>query len=210
MNPCHFDVLHALTIKGMAQPGALAVTAGQGQDDVLCELDRLRQDGYAVHLERRGSWRVTPEGRDRHAELLADDTPAPARDRLHPAYDRFLPLNQRFKGLCTRWQVRGGAPNDHTDSDHDAAVIAELSELHAEAEPVLGELAEVRDRFARYGERLTGALSRLRAGEANAFTGVLCDSYHDVWMELHRDLLLSLRLDRSEEEARQASAGVGR
>ncbi|HET8662293.1 MAG TPA: hypothetical protein VFM55_25345 [Micromonosporaceae bacterium] len=210
MNLCHFDVLHALTIKGMAQPGALALTAGQDQDDVLRELDRLRQDGYAVHLERRGSWRVTPQGRDRHAELLADDTPAPARDRLYPAYDRFLPLNHQFKGLCTRWQVRGGAPNDHTDPGHDAAVIAQLGELHAEAEPVVGDLAGVRDRFARYGERLDRALGRLHAGEVNAFTGVLCDSYHDIWMELHRDLLLSLKLDRAEEEARQASAGVGR
>lgn len=210
MSSYHFDVLHALTIKGMAQPGALAAIAAQDHEAVLGELDRLRQDGLAVHLERRGSWRVTPEGRDRHAELLEHDTPAEARDRLYPVYERFLPLNQRLKAACTRWQVRDGAPNDHADPHYDQAAIAELGEVHAQAVLLVADLARVRDRFARYADRLAGALGRVRAGEANAFTGVMCDSYHDIWMELHRDLLLSLNTDRAAEEARQASAGASR
>jgi hypothetical protein len=29
---------------------------------------------------------------------------------------------------------------------------------------------------------------------------VLCESYHDVWLELHRDLSLCLKIDRAAEE----------
>jgi hypothetical protein len=36
-------------------------------------------------------------------------------------------------------------------------------------------------------------------GERNLFTGVMCGSYHDVWMELHEDLILTLRIDRTSE-----------
>lgn len=209
MSSLEFDVLHALAIKGMAQPAALAVTAARDRDEVSRELERLRGDGSVAFLQRRATWRLSPDGRARFDELLEQDTPHAASDRLYPAYDRFLPLNLRLKEACTRWQTRGGAPNDHTDPGYDQAVIAELGELHAQTAPVLVDLAGVRVRFARYARRLAGALSRVRAGELDAFTGVLRDSYHDIWMELHRDLLLSLRTDRAAEQARQTSAGAG-
>ena len=37
------------------------------------------------------------------------------------------------------------------------------------------------------------------AGDHQLFTGVMCGSYHDVWMELHEDLILTLGIDRAEE-----------
>ena len=36
-------------------------------------------------------------------------------------------------------------------------------------------------------------------GETNMFTGVMCGSYHDVWMELHEDLLQLQGIAREEE-----------
>jgi hypothetical protein len=39
----------------------------------------------------------------------------------------------------------------------------------------------------------------VKAGEQKQFTGVMCSSYHDVWMELHEDLILTLRIDRVAE-----------
>jgi hypothetical protein len=47
--------------------------------------------------------------------------------------------------------------------------------------------------------RLTTALEKVKAGDQKQFTGVMCGSYHDVWMELHQDLLLTLGIDRAEE-----------
>jgi len=36
-------------------------------------------------------------------------------------------------------------------------------------------------------------------GETNMFTGVMCGSYHDAWMELHEDLILTQGIDRTAE-----------
>ena len=45
--------------------------------------------------------------------------------------------------------------------------------------------------------RFSTALERLRAGDTDAFTRPLTDSYHDVWMQLHEDLLLTMGRERS-------------
>ncbi|MFE7031490.1 hypothetical protein ACFU9Y_14370 [Streptomyces sp. NPDC057621] len=205
-----FDVLHVLALKGMAATDPLVAGSRYEREDVLAELEKLRADGLATHMERRGLWRVTPEGRDRHAALLDEDltdddvtghdVTGDARDRLRPGYELFLPLNDRFKELCTRWQLRDGVTNDHTDPAYDRARLDELGALHEESMPVVDRLTGVRPRFGRYTDGLTRALTRLRGGEQQAFTGVLCDSYHDVWMELHRDLLVSLKIERETEE----------
>ncbi|MDT0442533.1 hypothetical protein [Streptomyces johnsoniae] len=195
-----FDVLHALVVKGMAQSAPLAEITGRGTDEVLRELEALRTEGLATHMERRGLWRVTPKGRARHGELMDEDVPAHDRDLLRPGYEHFVPLNGRFKDTCTRWQVRDGVPNDHTDAAYDEALLKELEAQHEEAVAIIDRLAEVRSRFQRYGDALADALARLRNGEQKAFTGVMCDSYHDVWMELHRDLLVSMKIQREDEE----------
>jgi hypothetical protein len=200
-----FEVLHALVIKGMTGPGPLTACTGLDDHVIVGTLDQLRAAGLASHQPARDLWRLSAAGREQHARLLDEDVPA-GLPGLRPAHARFLPLNTRLKELCLRWQVRGGAPNDHGDAAYDQARIAELGALHPEAAGVIAELAAVRDRFGRYSRRLSAALDRVRGGEPAAFTGVRCDSYHDVWMELHRDLLLSLRIGREAEEAGEAGA----
>ena len=54
-------------------------------------------------------------------------------------------------------------------------------------------------RLAPYGPRLARTCQRVVEGETNMFTGVMCGSYHDVWMELHEDLILTQGIDRSAE-----------
>ena len=58
----------------------------------------------------------------------------------------------------------------------------------AEAEPVVSEMGGVLERLSPYSSRLTVVLGRVKQGETNLFTGVMCGSYHDAWMELHEDL----------------------
>jgi hypothetical protein len=202
--------LHVLAVKGAARLPLLAAADGRAESELAVELERLKEAGHAAHLPRREMWRITPDGRAAHTAWLETEVPAEARQRLEPGHGRFLPLNHRFKEMCTRWQLRGGEPNDHTDAGYDAALVAELSGLHEESTRLLAELAAVRPGFARYAERLAAALDRLRGGETNAFTGVMCESYHDVWMDLHRDLLLTLRIEREAEEAAGEAAGAAR
>ena len=54
-------------------------------------------------------------------------------------------------------------------------------------------------RLARYIERLDDAAAAVAKGEIKRFTGVMCESFHDVWMELHEDLIVLQGIDRAEE-----------
>ena len=107
-----------------------------------------------------------------------------------------------MKAACTDFQVRADQTlNDHTDPDYDAAVIARLGDINRRVQPVVAELAEAFDRFGHYGPRLEAALSRVLDGDINWFTKPSLDSYHEVWFELHEDLLVTLGIDRAAEQA---------
>ena len=43
------------------------------------------------------------------------------------------------------------------------------------------------------------ASTRVAGGDTKQFTGVMCESFHDVWMELHEDLIVLQRIDRTHE-----------
>ena len=64
---------------------------------------------------------------------------------------------------------------------------------------MLDGFAAVVPRFAAYRHRLTGAAARAANGETKMFTGVMCGSFHDIWMELHEDLIQLLGVDRHAE-----------
>ncbi len=115
------------------------------------------------------------------------------------AYGRFLAINAQFKELCGAWQLFDGKPNDHSSAEYDAAVIENLSHLHTSAEPAIRTFGATFERMDGYGPRLESVLIRILDGESNMFTGVMCGSYHDVWMELHEDLILTQGLDRTSE-----------
>jgi DNA polymerase III epsilon subunit-like protein len=118
-------------------------------------------------------------------------------DALAERYATFLGENVSFKELCGRWQLRDGRHNDHADPRYDAEVLAELGDLHDRAAPVVADFGELFERMRPYQARLSTVLDRLRSGETGLFTGVMCGSYHDVWMELHEDLILTQRVDRA-------------
>ncbi|TQC48794.1 MarR family transcriptional regulator [Rhodococcus sp. WS4] len=188
-----FLVVHALTVKGVASETALAEVTGLSDDAVLAEVELLLEEGLVRRRKGRlGGIALLPEGKVAHAEMLPADVGAAAKDALVTTYTAFLPVNSRFKDLCTRWQLRGSEPNDHTDAEYDAGVISELAALHAEALESLEPVANALSRFHRYPVRLGAALERVQAGENAAFTKPMAESYHDVWMELHQDLLISL------------------
>ncbi|MFB4309961.1 hypothetical protein [Actinomadura sp. GTD37] len=181
-----FEVLHALCVKGMAGAAYLSLMTGRPESAVLPAARDHVAAGAAVFVAAREVWRITEPGRSRHAaEVRADLTPA-AAGALRACHDRFVPLDHRVKELCTRWQRREAAA--------EADVRAELADLHRDLLAVAARMAGTRPRYARYAERLTAARDRFESGDAKALTGVLCDSYHEVWMELHRDLRLTLDL----------------
>jgi phosphoenolpyruvate-protein kinase (PTS system EI component) len=193
-----FLVIHALRIKGFSPASTIAelsTLSDARADEILAELAAL---GLTKHLEARDLWQLTPEGKNRHAELL----PAVCADQavgLRPHYAEFLELNTRLKELCTTWQTRDGEVNDHTDEAYDAARLAELDQLTRDCGPTLDGFAAAVPRFEAYRHRLTAASARAVGGETRMFTGVMCGSFHDIWMELHEDLIQLLGVDRGAE-----------
>jgi len=193
-----FLTLHALRIKGFAGAESLADIADAHVDSVRPLLSRLADAGLCRHLAARDLWQLTPAGREHHLALLPE-MPAEQTLVVRTHYEPFLEFNLGFKELCNRWQMRGAEPNDHSDPEFDHARVVELQQMHNEALVSLRGFAAELPRFETYERRLTIALTRLEEGDTRMFTGVMCGSYHNVWMELHEDLVQLLGVDRHAE-----------
>jgi hypothetical protein len=196
-----FVTFHALRIKGFASVDGLADLTGQPHDDIQVHLSDLLAAEHAQYREARKLWQITPTGKTVHAAHVASerDLAAEAVAAVQARYHGFLTLNDEFKELCTDWQLRNGEPNDHSDAKYDAKQIKRLEALDASAQPIVTAFGVAFARYAPYAPRLTDALGRLKAGDQKQFTGVMCNSYHDVWMELHEDLIVTLGIDRAAE-----------
>ena len=194
----NFLILHALRIKGFGAAEVLADICGASVELVRSVLSTLAAAGMCRYLEARDLWQLTPAGRDHH-QALRPVMPDGQSKKLRAHYEPFLEFNLRFKDLCNRWQMRGVDPNDHTDHEFDKARVVELRQTHSAALIHLRGFVSEIPRFETYERRLTHALARLEEGETRMFTGVMCGSYHDVWMELHEDLVQLLSVDRDAE-----------
>ena len=136
---------------------------------------------------------------------MAEDREAWGADRAEAGLDSFLDLDGRMKVIVTAWQMRevDGAPvlNDHTDAAYDAAVLADLAALHVDADVWLANLMEELPRLGAYNVRLTRAADLVAGGDHNYIASPRLDSYHNVWFELHEDLILLAGRTREDEVA---------
>jgi hypothetical protein len=195
-----FRTFHALRIKGFAKADVIAEVADLPLSLVEEHLQGLHAREWVQFREARELWQLTPVGREEHHIALAEDVGGShMAAQLHEPYHEFLHLNDRFKSLCGDWQLRAGQPNDHSDEPSDLEVVARLVALNSEVAPVVARMGAVLARLAPYGPRLARTCQQVVSGETKMFTGVMCGSYHDVWMELHEDLILTQGIDRSAE-----------
>lgn len=195
-----FRTFHALRIKGFAKADTVAEVADLPLSVVEDHLRDLQSREWAQFREARELWQLTPVGREEHRIALAEDVAGThVSDELRDPYGRFLVLNESFKTLCGDWQLRGGQPNDHSDAGYDGGVIARLVELDASARPIVAQMGATLARLAPYAPRLEQTCQAVVGGDTKMFTGVMCGSYHDVWMELHEDLILTQGIDRAAE-----------
>jgi hypothetical protein len=190
---------HALRIKGFAPAEMLVDMVALELNLVQENLNVLAGSGFAVFREARSLWQLTPDGRQAHLEALARDVQNFDLEALKSHYRSFLQINETFKSLCGDWQLRGGAPNDHSDSQYDQEVIDRLQRLHEHAQPVVSSMATEVPRLNPYGVRLEQAVTQVSNGSVTMFTGVMCGSFHDIWMELHEDLILTQGINRADE-----------
>jgi hypothetical protein len=196
-----FLVAHALRLKGFAERQTVAAITGLDGADVERHLRDLGGGGLASYREGRLSgWTLTPEGKAHHAEAVSAELDAAGvRPDVDDAYRRFLALNADMLAVCTAWQMRGDAMNDHSDAVYDKDVVDQLVGIHDRVRPVTADLRDRLCRYSPYGRRLRAALERILGGEHEWFTKPVIDSYHTVWFELHEDLLCTLGIDRGKE-----------
>ena len=189
-------VLHVLRVRGFVTPEGFTESLGRHPADVLAS---LVQAELVRHIEKRDMYGLLPAGRERHAARLDELVGESARAGLAEHYPAFLELNDGFKQLCTEWQVRHDEPNDHSDAGYDRSCIDRLLRLASDARSVIDRFSAALPRMSRYNDRLALAAERVADGEIKKFTGVMCGSFHDIWMELHEDLIVLQHIDRGEE-----------
>ena len=202
-----FLVLHGCKLKGFSEPSAIGPVIGMKPPAVTKILQGLVKEGLAKYLEggRISGFALTPAGKEEQVRLAADDLHrSGSRSVVSDAYERFLVLNADLLAVCTAWQVRDldrNILNDHGDRDYDAGVIKRLADVHVGVTPITVSLSAVLLRYHQYHPRLQVALDKVRKGNHEWFAKPILDSYHTVWMELHEDLLSTLRIERASEDA---------
>jgi DNA-binding MarR family transcriptional regulator len=190
------DVLQAVRLKGRVTVADLATTIGEEQATVVETVDSLVASGLLVEGK---TLKISPDGRVRLGELLAEERAAVDSAAVAAAYDEFRPVNAEFKALVLDWQLRDGQPNTHDDLDHDAAVLARLDAVHDRVAPILAAVTAEVSRLSAYGDKLAAALAKVKSGDTAWVTRPLVDSYHTVWFELHEELILIAGLTREDE-----------
>jgi hypothetical protein len=149
--------------------------------------------------------RLSPDGRARLTELLADERRHLDAKAFAQVYDDFRAVNRDFKSLVSDWQLRDGEPNDHGDAGYDGVVLGRLDDLHQSVLPILASATEQLPRLDAYTAKLSAALDKVHAGDITWLTRPIIDSYHTVWFELHEELIGAAGLTR-EDEARSGHA----
>ncbi|WP_419929197.1 transcriptional regulator [Candidatus Poriferisocius sp.] len=189
----------------MAEVDTVAHAAGLSEDQAAGALLELGEQGWARYRDgnRAKGWMLLGEGRAEAERLAtAEMEDSGQRSAVFDLYEAFKVLDPELKQACTDFQIRGDQTlNDHTDPDYDAAVIARLADINRRVQPIMASLTEALGRLGHYGPRLDFALSQVESGDINWFTKPTLDSYHEVWFELHEDLLVTLGIDRASELA---------
>jgi pyruvate,orthophosphate dikinase len=200
-------LVRVLHIKGFATPGGLAPVVLSNPATVAPLLESMNDEGL---LKMMGEmYQLSEEGKNLGERLMEEDRSNWSTEGATAALDDFLDLDGRMKEIVTSWQMRevDGEPvlNDHTDEGYDKAVLDELVKLHAEATDWLAPLIPELQRLDTYRIRLIRAAEEIAEGNHSYIASPHIDSYHNIWFELHEDLIqLAGRTREGETEAGRA------
>jgi hypothetical protein len=189
-------LLQAVRLKGRARAADLAATLDEDAAAVESSVRELTDAGLLVD---GGTVRLSPAGRARLDELLADERGSIDDEAFARTYDEFRSVNREFKSLVSQWQLKDGEPNDHADAVYDAAVLSRLDDVHRTVLPILASASGQLPRLDAYSAKLSAALDRIHAGDAVWLARPMIDSYHTVWFELHEELIGAAGLIREDE-----------
>jgi hypothetical protein len=179
--------LMVVRVQGIASLQRAAAALDVSEEDARQRLNALAaEELVSERTGRVAGFSLTPKGAETFDKLLAEEGLRTSED-LRDRYDRFMTVDPLVKRTCSRSQ-----------SDGPEAALDDLLPLHDKARSCLRKIAQCAPRYATYLTRLDRCVERLSDGDHTAFTKPLAESYHQVWWELHQDLLLTLGLEREE------------
>lgn len=182
-------LLMAVRVRGRADAAQVARAAGCTEAEAAAALMQAEARGMVAPLARGGPGVVTltDAGREALTHLLT----AESFDRaaLAARYERFLVVDRELKQAITTWQLA----DETAKSDAQAAVMA----IAAIAGGVALSLAQVVARLGPYPGRIALAAGAIATGDARFVASPRVDSLHQVWFELHEDLLVTLGRSRA-------------
>jgi pyruvate,orthophosphate dikinase len=178
-------VLMALRVKGRAPAAVVSAVSGIPESDVRRSLDAAGARGAVAGVPPDEAYRLTDAGRDELTVLLASERVD--RARLAALYDGFLSADAALKEAVSAWQLGGRASRQ----------LPAVGAAGAAARALVGRLVEAAPRLAPYACRLDLALAALGAGDERFVASPGVDSLHQVWFELHEDLLVTLGRPRA-------------
>ena len=199
--------LHTLRLGGVLDAEAIAARLRADPAQIAELLLDHEAFGWVTRVEFSGlsGWALTERGRRANERRLAEELDAAGtRPQVEQAHNAFEKRNGLVVAACTRWQLRSTAhgrsvPNDHDDPDWDQQVLTELTGAAQDLIRINETLTAALPRFGGYAERFATALTHARSGQHEWVAGIEVDSCHQVWMELHADLLSTLGVSRDLE-----------
>ncbi|MGB0121639.1 MAG: hypothetical protein WBP55_11885 [Solirubrobacterales bacterium] len=185
--------LHTLKIKGRAGEEEILTVVGGSPEELSATLASLSEQELVVERTggRRPGWMLSPTGRAKHEELLAEGVSDEDRENLAEIYEGFLALNATVKEISSKWQAV-------SDDAERFELMEEMHEVHPDAAETLSNAGGIIDRFGRYGDRLGTALEMVEE-DPRYMVSPAVDSYHTIWFEAHEDFLLTLGRTRQQE-----------
>ncbi|HEX3789047.1 MAG TPA: hypothetical protein VHW44_14380 [Pseudonocardiaceae bacterium] len=195
------QTLHMLRIRGRITLEQLAEGLDVDADAIAGALAELTDNGFVRNSGKpRIPWSIAEAGRQL-AERRMTGISAAAKARCGEHYQRFQGLNGELKQLCADWQAR--------DTGTAAAdFVPRLAPIDDAVQDTLRQITPVAPAFAMYGRRLSRAKDLFADGAGNYLTGIMVDSYHTAWFELHECFFVTLGRSRQAEEIPRPSHPV--
>lgn len=186
--------LHILRVRGRATPESLATALDSPLERITATLLDLETRGLVEDTGKpRLGWKITTNGNLAANRRMTEISPE-ARALVADRYESFRKLNDELKQLCTDWQTR-------TEAQGPTDFVGPLALIDQRIQQILPEITPAAPHFAEYGGRFSRAFSRFASGSDSHLTGVLVDSYHNIWFECHECFFITLGRSRQAEEA---------
>ena len=187
LNDHQFLVLNSLYLKKMASAGDLAAMSGLSADEVRPMVSGFVAQEWVLDLGEELV--IQPDGMAEVEGYYHQTYSDPSeREGLAQWYTRFESINSKFIKLVTDWQETEG------DARAQDRVIATVERLVKS----LGEITPVVPRYAGYIRRFERSVALVDQGNSDFVCTPTVDSLHNIWFELHEDILLVLGKERTE------------